>query len=512
MSKRSARRKDIAQPVSAKAESYDVCLIINNYDSIVDELLQVLTSIMKLKVFPAFRDVRNRSYGFEEFNELSEFFHNIYENNVKASIKESKIVVAVVTNKFIKSDKCADLLKYTRRIKKPIVGLIVEECENYQKLQTGLLKGFQLLCPIYQDRVNKSGYDQYLWIGEHFNEFLRFIASHVGKKFTKPRNINKAYYCFSINNETSLVETLRLFCLIYSQLEGKDHQIRYFERIPKCIQAVENIDKFLVDGRGYVDVSQMNVSDKLKKENNYSNIEFFDYYDAKLEYLNITNKSDYLNLVNLLENFVEDKAKKLKSKYPDPSSSSSNNVKLSAEEQALDLQMREKFSEIYSRINNKFYASKSNEEINPLNHFIRNNMLIKETFNEIIEELKSLEIDPLKIENVLRFLNRNNSYFLYETLIRSKIIIIFLTKEFFETEKYKILFEKFTKLRKKIYIVKLDEFDLNLTGRLKNSVKVYDVYKHKIDKFDGYLTRNLLSDVKEVLKGKKYVSNVPLYK
>jgi hypothetical protein len=58
----------------------------------------------------------------------------------------------------------------------------------------------------------------------------------------------------------------------------------------------------------------------------------------------------------------------------------------------------------------------------------------------------------------------------------------------------------------------LDEFDLNLTGRLKSSVKVYDVYKHKIDKFDGYLTRNLLSDVKEVLKSKKYVSSLTLKK
>jgi hypothetical protein len=46
MSKRSARRKNIPQTVSAaKSESYDVSLIINNYDSIVDELLQVLTSI-----------------------------------------------------------------------------------------------------------------------------------------------------------------------------------------------------------------------------------------------------------------------------------------------------------------------------------------------------------------------------------------------------------------------------------------------------------------------------------
>ena len=255
----------------------------------------------------------------------------------------------------------------------------------------------------------------------------------------------------------------------------------------------------------------MNVSDKLNKENNSSNIEFLDYYDAKLEYLNITNKSDYLNLVNLLEDLI-DKAKELKLKHLDSPPSLSNTVKTSPEEQALDLQMREKFSEIYSRINNKFYSTKLIEEINPLNHYIRNNMLIKETFNGIIEELNSLEIDPLKIENVLRFLNRNNSYFLYETLIRSKIIIIFLTKEFFETEKYKILFEKFTKLRKKIYIVKLDEFDLNLAGRLKSSVKVYDVYKHKIDKFDGYLTRNLLSDVKELLKGKKYVSSLTLKK
>ena len=119
-----------------------------------------------------------------------------------------------------------------------------------------------------------------------------------------------------------------------------------------------------------------------------------------------------------------------------------------------------------------------------------------------------MEIDPIKIENVFRFMNANDSFYLYEALIRSKIIIIFLTKEFFDSQKYKTLFEKFSKMRKKIFILKFDDVDLNLTARLKKSVKVYDVYRHKIDKFDGYLTRNFLVDVKDALKAKQIVSCV----
>ena len=520
MFKRGSKKKE-QQPVK-QADSYDVCLILNEYDSIVDELLQVLTSVLKIKVFPGSREIRNRSYDFEGFNEMNRLFNQNYQNSIKGSIKESKIVVAVVTNKFTKSEKCAELLKYARRIKAPIVGLIVEECDNYDKLETGLLKGFALNCPIYEDRVNKVGYDQYLWIGEHFNQFLRHIATQVGKKFTKPRNINKAYYCFSINNESNLSETIRLLSLINSQLEGKDHYIRYFERIPKdTATIVEGIDKHLVNGVAYVDISQMNVSEKMTTTNKdkYRNVDFFDHYEAKLEYLNIMNKSDYLNLVKLFEDLIEDKANELKSEsyssdysLDDSLTASTEKQNSRNEEQALEMRSRDQFVEIYGRIIKKFARStnKQIEEMNTIDFFSRHNIMIKETFHRVIEELKILDIDPIKIEFVLRFLNRNNSYFLYETLIRSKIIVIFLTKEFFETEKYQLLFEKFTKLRKKIYIVKLDDFNLNLNAKLKKSVKVYDIHKHKADKFDGYITRKLLGDVKEVLKGKKIVSIIIL--
>lgn len=178
MATRGSKKKSKKSLIS-DVNTCDACLIINEYDSMVDDLLQILTSVLKVSVYPRYRNMRNRIYRFEEFDDLKELYKHSYEQDIKSIIKDSRVTIAVVNKKFSNSTECMDLLKYAKRIRRPVIGLVVEECDNYEKLS----KSFQVTWEIYEDRINRVGYDQYLWIGENFNSFLRDVATKLEKKF-----------------------------------------------------------------------------------------------------------------------------------------------------------------------------------------------------------------------------------------------------------------------------------------------------------------------------------------
>ena len=310
--------------------------------------------------------------------------------------------------------------------------------------------------------------------------------------------MNTAYYNFSISNESNFVETLRLLSLIYTQVgQSRYGQIKYFENIQKNPEEIErfsnrsNIDKNKI----YADISDLKVSEKLEKVEGYRELPYSDYYEAKLDFLNIANKSDYLNLLKLFDEILTEKMNEVKNKPVDI-------LKAPITEQ--EKSKLRCFPEILSQMNNRIQNIDENDSA--LKYFP--NGLYKMLLNMIEEEFKKLDFSLSSIDNVLSFIFSNVAYYTYEDLIRSKIIVLFLSKEYFETQKYKLLFQKFTKLRKTIFIVKLDDFDLNLTGKIKNSVKVYDMFRHKMDKYEGYVTRQLLVDIKNALNLKKVVSDL----
>ena len=173
---------------SSHEDSTNICLLINDYNMIVEDFLQILNTVCKHTVYPESRNLRYHLYRKDFFNDHDDNFMIEYEKHVRPSIKASKVIIAVVTNEFINSGKCAEMLKYTRKLKKPIIGLIVDELDNYSDLKTTLLKGFEYYCDIYEDRVNQVGYDQYLWISDSFYQLARHIGTKLSKKFV--RNIN----------------------------------------------------------------------------------------------------------------------------------------------------------------------------------------------------------------------------------------------------------------------------------------------------------------------------------
>ncbi len=138
------------------------------------------------------------------------------------------------------------------------------------------------------------------------------------------------------------------------------------------------------------------------------------------------------------------------------------------------------------------------------------NELLRAVYILIHDEFTKLDIDINTVERVLLLLSRTCSNFTYENLIRSKLIVILLTRQFNDSEKFQILFQKYIKLRKKIFIVKLDDFEMDIPAKLNSFVQVYDMFKHKTDKFEGYVTRNMLVDVRDCLKTKMFVSNLTI--
>jgi hypothetical protein len=183
---------DIASSCEKEKDGFDVCLIIQDYDSLVEDFIQILHSVCKLNVYPKFRDMRCGMYRGEDLNDSTLLFKTNYEKEVTNMIKNSKLVIAVVTGRFTLSEKCLELVKYTKRVKKSIIGLIVEEFENHSRILTTTLKGFNYYCDIYKDRINPIGYDHYLWISESFNKLLRYLGTELDKKF-----VSILYLCFT---------------------------------------------------------------------------------------------------------------------------------------------------------------------------------------------------------------------------------------------------------------------------------------------------------------------------
>jgi hypothetical protein len=77
--------------------------------------------------------------------------------------------------------------------------------------------------------------------------------------------------------------------------------------------------------------------------------------------------------------------------------------------------------------------------------------------------------------------------------MKRKCILFLLTKDFFESYKFRKLFREATRLKKKIYLIKLEEFDFDV-GNYEN---VFDISRHEECKYEGYLTRKLVRELPE---------------
>ena len=105
----------------------------------------------------------------------------------------------------------------------------------------------------------------------------------------------------------------------------------------------------------------------------------------------------------------------------------------------------------------------------------------------------------------------SNGHFRYGLIRNSEVIIIYLFKSFYDSGKFKTIFNNLTSLNQNIYVLKLEDFDIDQKIFRENHNYfrgIYDLYKHKADSFDGYEFRRLLEmlDKENYYKIIKYVN------
>jgi hypothetical protein len=73
--------------------------------------------------------------------------------------------------------------------------------------------------------------------------------------------------------------------------------MEYFN-VPKSLESIEYTTN------NYIDLGQFNIKDTISKEYNHRPSPIFHYFEAKLSYLNIENKNDYLNILQIFNDLL----------------------------------------------------------------------------------------------------------------------------------------------------------------------------------------------------------------
>ena len=151
-----------------------LCLLFCKFDGLVEDLINIILNF-GLKVWP------NEDVLFQldcDVEMKLKTFQENYEKSIDSKIVESKLVIAIITNEFLKSEKCKALIDLAKQSKKIILALVVENVENFASLN-----GVDFFYEVYKDRVYETGYDDYMWTGECFDQFLVNIETHLQEKF-----------------------------------------------------------------------------------------------------------------------------------------------------------------------------------------------------------------------------------------------------------------------------------------------------------------------------------------
>ena len=125
-------------------------------------------------------------------------------------------------------------------------------------------------------------------------------------------------------------------------------------------------------------------------------------------------------------------------------------------------------------------------------------IIIDKKLNEFIEILDFLENLEIRVNYVL------------------SPVIVYLFKNFYESGRFKVIYKNLLGIKKNIYIVKLEDFQVN-EKEFENlneecCINYYDLNKHKDDSYNGYEFRRLLNDLQfqTNIKIKSYVSKTDL--
>ena len=101
---------------SEQETSHEICVIIENYNNMVDIFLKILPDRHYLSSWPP----PNPGYFVDPITrpEFVGNYMNFYKKCIRIRPKMgcSKLIIAIVTNKFIRSEECNKLIKHSKRV------------------------------------------------------------------------------------------------------------------------------------------------------------------------------------------------------------------------------------------------------------------------------------------------------------------------------------------------------------------------------------------------------------
>jgi hypothetical protein len=103
----------------------------------------------------------------------------------------------------------------------------------------------------------------------------------------------------------------------------------------------------------------------------------------------------------------------------------------------------------------------------------------------IEKEMKKHGIELHLLSQVLSFFHESIDRFIYEEFMTRRMIVLLLTRDYFESKKFRKLYKEAKRLNKKITLVKLEGFYMDL----EEYPNVHDISRHEDCRYDGYLTR-----------------------
>ena len=467
---------------SKEKKKHDICVLLGNHSFMYDDFMFILSKYHRVNVWP-------KAFQYRVDLSNNPLYNECYNSDVKKKIKFSKIIVAFVNNEFVKSDRCKELLKFSRFLKKKIIAVVVEEIKNYETLKEGTLRGFYHYCEIFTERITPIGYDQYLWNSDSFARLvMKFeIILHKNLSFEKKEKemVNNCDFdcdCNEIDGQ-------------YNAYDGR--QFIYFVHAfynEKCFETCTNIVNKFKDIKGKVecilreekikncfDIGElMNINNQLiDKQEDYS---FDKRYDACLEYNHIVNKNDYLNLIKYFDRLIDSKLR--------------GEFNYDGIEEYRKIEVYEN-NEVMKRI-----EKKCREFTKRRLDSIKMKHLINEIFSNVSDECNKLNIDLKTIDTVLKFLNFLDfptlTYHLYSYIESTDVFVILLSKHFYDSGYFQKLYIKLLKAYKSLYVLQLDDFKMDfqqLGVTANDKYGFYDLSKYKNDSYDGYDMRRVFYDI-----------------
>jgi hypothetical protein len=221
---------------------------------------------------------------------------------------------------------------------------------------------------------------------------------------------------------------------------------------------------------------------------------FYDHYNSLFEINNIESKNDFLILLQYTDYLILLKLKELTT--GNPQKFETDNLKTN----------NKKYKNVISRIESmirfhdiSFIAANLESQNKETEQDEKIESLINEIYDYIEQTFQKLNIDFKTINSLFKFCDDLQPHCDYISIFSTDVIVIFLFKKFFESGKFNRLLRNLVSIKKKVFILKLDDFsiDKSLFENINNDVfgGFYDLYKHKNDDFIGYEMHKFLADL-----------------